>query len=200
VNTRAHCLQKIETAIFNIYNYASIREYDISVLNAPRKSTLQDDMEKAALNTELQERPIISRNKVIHEARENNYAILSINSIRRAVFTGRLPATKIQEYETYPFAHKLGLIQSIPEDEFSVETATIIDMGFLGLFPKTILDILHQYANTIKKTSNEEDCKSFIKLMENLLTAFIYRPVVIHKVIQLMLCHYKKKHGTNFGI
>jgi hypothetical protein len=155
---------------------------------------------KAALNTELQERPIIYRNKVIHEARENNYAILPINSIRRAVFTGRIPATKIQEYEAYPFAHKLGLIQSIPEDEFSVETATIIDMGFIGLFPKTILYILHQYANTIKRTFNEEDSKSFIKLMENLLTAFIYRPVVIQKVIQLMLCHYKKKHGTNVGI
>jgi hypothetical protein len=193
VNTRTHCLQKIETALFNIYNYASIREYDVSVQNAPNRSSLQDDMEKAALDTELRERPIVCNNKVILEARDTNLAILSRSTIMREIFIGKLPEAKMQEFNLYPFAHRLGLIHSIPEDKFNVESATITEMGFIGLFPKAILDVLHHYTRDIRKTSSVKECNSFIKLIEHLLTAFIYRPVVMQKVIQLMLCKQKKQ-------
>jgi hypothetical protein len=115
VNTRAHCVQKIETALFNIHNYASIWEYDVSVQNAPNRSSLQDDMEKASLDTELRERPIVCNNKEILEARDTNLAILSRSTIIREIFIGKLPEAKMQEYNLYPFAHRLGLIYSIPE-------------------------------------------------------------------------------------
>jgi hypothetical protein len=112
-------------------------------------------MEKAVLDTELRERPIVFNNKVILEARDTDLAILSRSTIMREIFIGKLPEAKMREYNLYPFAHRL--------------------------------------ARDIRKTYSKEECNSFIKLFEHLLTAFIYRPVVMQKVIQLMLCKQKKQ-------
>jgi hypothetical protein len=87
--------------------------------------------------------------------------------------------------------YRTGFIHSIPEDDFDVATATIIDVGFLGLLPKVILSTLYQYARDIKRTSDNSG--NFEKLIEKLNTAFIYRPILIQKVIQLLITKQKKE-------
>jgi len=64
-------------------------------------------------------------------------------------------------------------------------------VGFLGLLPKIILSTLYQYARDIKRTSG--DSGNFEKLIEKLNTAFIYRPILIQKVIQLLITKQKKE-------
>jgi hypothetical protein len=51
-----------------LYNYASIRESNVSTANATRKSSLQEQLEQAALSIELCSRPILCGHKVIEEA------------------------------------------------------------------------------------------------------------------------------------
>jgi hypothetical protein len=58
-NVRAHCHQKIERAIYELYNYASFKECNLPFIDNPRTTTLQENMENAALETEKQERVII---------------------------------------------------------------------------------------------------------------------------------------------
>jgi len=89
--------------------------------------------------------------------------------------------------------HRLGILHSIPEQMFKCEHATIIDVGFSGLFPKAVLLVMHQYAKDIKKTSHEDDNTEFLSLMHQLIMAFMYRPIIIHRVIQLMITR-KKQH------
>ncbi len=62
-----------------------------------------------------------------------------------------LPAKKLQEYDKYPLAHWSGLIYSIPENLLSMDTATIIDVNFLGLFPKSLLAVLRKYKQNLEK-------------------------------------------------
>ena len=75
--------------------------------------------------------------------------------------------------------HHLGILHSIPKQMFKCEHATIIDVGFLGLFPKAVLLVMHPYAKDIKKTSHEDDNTEFLSLMHQLITAFVYRPIII---------------------
>jgi len=192
-NTRTHCYQKLEEALYNLYNYASIREYNISVKHAPRKSTLQERMEQAAVSAEFSPRTIVSGVKLTTEARNNNIAILSETSVDREIFLGNLPQDKIQEYRLYPLVHRLGILHSIPEQRFKCEHATIIDVGFLGLFPKAVLLVMHQYAKDIEKTSHEGDNTELLSLMHQLITAFVYRPIIIQRVIQLMITRKKQQ-------
>jgi hypothetical protein len=64
-------------------------------------------------------------------------------------------------------------------------------VSFLGLLPKIILSTLYQYARDIKRTSG--DSSVFEKLIDKLNTAFIYRPILIQKVIQLLITKQKKE-------
>ena len=84
----------------------------------------------------------------------------------------------------------MGFIHSILENEFDIATATITDVGYLGLFPKSILKMLHQYAREIGRFN--QDKGEFMTLIDKLLTAFIYRPITIQKMIQLMITKKKK--------
>jgi hypothetical protein len=79
----------------------------------------------------------------------------------------------------------LGFIHSIPEEDFDVSSATITDVGSTVLFPKSILQKLYQYAQEIERF--QQDKGDFMLLIDNLITAFIYRLITIQKVIQLML-------------
>jgi hypothetical protein len=191
VAAQSHCNQKIEDAIVNLYNYASLREYNTSAQNALQKSTLQERMEQAAKRAELLERLIVSGNKLYFEARPDNMAILTENSILRAIAMGKLHEEKIIEYRTYPHTHRLGFMHSIPEQELKMERATITDVGFLGLFPKPILEVLHIYNREVKKDSNDSD--TFTSLIDKLISAFIYRPIMLQKTIQLMIVQKKKQ-------
>jgi hypothetical protein len=98
---------------------------------------------------------------------------------------------KAQNFQKFPLSYRAGFIHSIPEDDFDVATATIIDVSFLGLLPKIILSTLYQYARDIKRTSG--DSSVFEKLIDKLNTAFIYRPILIQKVIQLLITKQKKE-------
>ncbi len=101
----------------------------------------------------------------------------SYTSVARLVFLGNLPEEKIQEYRLYPLAHRIGFIHSIPEEIFKVDNATITDMNFLGLFPKSLLEVLRRYASNVKKESGIQDFDAFTSLIQKLISAVIYRPI-----------------------
>jgi len=78
------------------------------------------------------------------------------------------------------------MIHSIPEDHFQLATATIIDVGYLGLLPKGLIQVLQDYTQELKQARSTHECR-FMELMDKLITAFIYRPITIQKTIQIML-------------
>jgi hypothetical protein len=139
VDTRTHCHQQIEEAIYALYNYASFHEYKVSFSDCHRKTTLQENLENIAVEVEKTQRYVVKNSKLILEARTNNKAILRENSITIAVLLNRSPAEKLQDYNNYPLPYKLGFIHSIPEEDFDMATATITDVGFMGLFPKQLI-------------------------------------------------------------
>jgi hypothetical protein len=55
---------------------------------------------------------------------------------------------------------------------------------FLGLFPKSTLQCLYKYAREVAKMNHDKG--KFMSLVNDLITAFVYRPIVIQKVIQIM--------------
>ena len=186
---RAHCHQKLEDALYDLYDYASMREYGVSIEDAQQKSVLQERMENAAKSTELAERYIVRNKKLYLESRPQNVAILSEEAVGRAILLNRLPNERILDYQNYPLTCRLGFIQFLPEEDFKIDSATIIDVGFTGIFPKAIIHELHTYAREVKHTS--QDPNNFTSLINGLITAFIYRPIIMQKVIQLMIV--KKK-------
>jgi hypothetical protein len=118
-------------------------------------------------------------------------AIRTRRDISDAAKIHLLPHEKIQEYDYFPLAHRLGLIHSIPEEEFQMASATITDVSFPGLFPKGLKQIFNTYSHEIRRTSPEDENK--IKtLIDKVITAFIYRPITLQKVIQVMLSKKKR--------
>jgi hypothetical protein len=105
----------------------------------------------------------------------------------------KLPADKLTEYDECPLAHRAGLIHSISEETLSIDTATIIDVNFLGLFPKSLLHVLRQYKNRLKGDLQAE----FDKLITSLLSAFIYRAITIQRIIQYLLAAIKLQIETD---
>ncbi len=120
-----------------------------------------------------------------------NVVILGRNAIQIAVALHHLLAIKLREYQKYPLAHKVGFIHSLPEDKFDMANATITDVSFMRLFPKALLQILLQYANKIKRFNRDDN--KFRALIDDLITAFIYRPITMQKIIQIMVVHKKNE-------
>jgi len=56
IKTREHCNQKIELALFDIYDYASKLEYNQLLQRCNCLSKLQEDLERVASNLEKTER------------------------------------------------------------------------------------------------------------------------------------------------
>ena len=75
----------------------------------------------------------------------NNIAILSRHQNQVGILLKSLPTEKLREYDNYPLAHCDGLIHCIPEKSLNLDTARIIDVNFLGLFPKILLKALRGY-------------------------------------------------------
>jgi hypothetical protein len=148
INVRAHCHNKIESAIHDLYDFASRREYNLPFQECSRITSLQENLEKTALDLEKQERYIVRDSYIVLEARSTNKAVLQRSALNIAVLLKKVPAEKIQEYHTDPLTFQLGFIHSLSEDEFNI--ATITDVGFLGLIPKALLHILYQYPKEIK--------------------------------------------------
>jgi len=194
VSAREHCHQKIEDAIYALYNYAASREFGTVLENSTRITILQERIETTARNTEKTERQVVRNKQLVIETRTENTAILSKHSIDRAILLNKLPIEKAQDYQKFPLSYRAGFIHSIPEEDFDVSTATIIDVGFLGILPKPILSTLHQYGKDIERTSG--DSSEFETLITQMHNAFIYRPITIQKVIQLLITKEQQKIST----
>jgi len=93
----------------------------------------------AAKAAELEPRPVIRNTQIEVERRSHNKAIQSRREIQTAVLLYNLPSNKLEQYDTFPLMSQLGFLHAIPEDQLDISTATITDVGFLGLFPKRIL-------------------------------------------------------------
>jgi len=93
----------------------------------------------------------------------------------------------------------VGFIHLINENEFDIAAATIVDVGFLGLFPKAILQCIYKYANQMEKTKHDKE--HYMSLVNDLITAFVYRRIVMQKVIHIMLSKQKSKieNGRQVG-
>jgi len=65
----------------------------------------------------------------------------------------------------------------------------IIDIGFLGLFPKKIYHALHKYGRELERV-NTTASYDYFKLVDNLITAFIYRLLTVQKVVHILLAQW----------
>jgi hypothetical protein len=194
VDARTYSHQQIETALRDLYNYASIRERNLTFEENHRTSTLQEDLQRKALEVEKQERPILKNAKVILDTGPINKAILLKSALDYAILLHQVPAEKLIESKTYPLSFNLGFIHSLPEDDFDISSATITDVGYSGLFPKPLLQIMNRYAREIE--TSKQDASEFKILIDNLVTAFIYRPIIVQTVIQILVCRMKDGIAT----
>jgi hypothetical protein len=194
VKTRDFCHDKMEQAIFNIYDFASMLEYDIPLSSAPRSPSLQEHLEQMALDIETMSRPVIINSQCKMETRSINKAILRPHALTMATLLHQLPVSLAQQYNKYPLAHRLGFIHCILEHQLDLALATITDVAFLGLFPKQLLQILHRYTYTIQSPSHKEQYQQLVYM---LITSFVYRPIILQKVIHIMLAKQKTSVMTN---
>ncbi len=183
---RAHCNQKLEEAIYQLYNFASLNECSLPLHEITYATTLQENMIAVAKESELQVRPIVRSAHIIHESRTHNVAIKSKHDIRLSVLLQKLPSTKLDEYDKNPLASQLGFIHAIPEAEFDIAIATITDVGFLGFFPKKLFQAMRKYASELERC-NAPGSTDFLILMDGLIAAFVYRPITISAA------YYKQK-------
>ena len=189
VKTRSYCHEKIEDAIHALYNFASLHERNLTFKENICTSTLQEKLETTALDVEKQERPILQEAQIIMQARSTNKAILLRNALNFAILTHQVPATKLLEFNQFPLSFRLGFIHSLPEKEFDLGSATVTDIGYTGIFPKPLLKILHQYARELDNA--KADSTAFLRLVDNLVTAFVYRPLTVQHTIHLLLADVK---------
>jgi hypothetical protein len=152
IKAREYCHKKIEGALYDLYNFASIHEYELTLEAAPRKTTLQEKLENVAISVEKQERLVVRNSHTKMETRETNVAILRKQALMEAVMLNKLPATKLIDYRNFPLASRLGILHCIPEESFDMATATITDAGFMGLFPKSFMQILATYTQEPKQS------------------------------------------------
>jgi hypothetical protein len=157
---------------------------------ATRTSSLQESLEDTVKKLELEERPILRQSKLLLESRATNRCILSQNAANLAAVMNRISPHQLEEFNTYPLAHQLGFLHIIPERDFDINSATILDVNFLGLFPKCILQKLYHYARQVEAAN--DDNEYFMKCVNDLITAYIYRPIVIQKIIHILLAKKKK--------
>jgi hypothetical protein len=131
---RYHCYQKIE--LHNIYNFASMLEYNCPFDESTRNTTLFENLYNAAIDAETQLRPIVKSSHLVNEARSNNIAIKSRVEIQRLILIRKMEPTKLEEFDTFPLTSQLGIIHAIPEEDFDIARATVSDLWFLGLFQR----------------------------------------------------------------
>ena len=189
MKVRSHCNGKIEEALFEIYNAASMRQYHRPFDATGRSTLLQEKLLLAAKEAELQERLILKDSQVVAQMRTGNIAIRSRADILMDIFLRKLPDTKLTEYDTFPLSSQIGFIHALPEQELVMSTATVTDVGFLGLFPKKVFQVLKAYAAELEQSY--EDVAAFLALQDRLFCAFIYRPIALQKVIHILIAAFK---------
>jgi len=183
---RTYCNQKIEDALQNLYNFSLLRDGGNQAPLLRRMSTLQERMICAAKSAELQERPTVQGSKIIHATRPTNIAIKSRQEVELLVHLHKLPRSKLIEHDRFPLASQLGFIQAIPEADYDIASATITDVGFLGLFPIKIFQELRRYAKEVEHCTPAESTE-FLHLFDQLICSFIYRPITIQKIIHFLI-------------
>lgn len=104
----------------------------------------------------------------------------------------QLPQSKLTDYQQFPLCCQLGFIPAIPEDAFDVALATVTDVAFLGFFLKRIYQELRRCAREIEISTPTEG-PEFKTLFNDLLDTFVYRSVMIQKVIHMRIA--KQKQG-----
>jgi len=142
------------------------------------------------LSVSLSLASVLVQSKLMKQTRTHNMCIKSRHSLNMAILLNQLPPEKLQDYDKFPLSHRIGFIHSIAEQNYDISSATILDVGFLGLFPRKILQSLNHYAMELDQT-NPDGKHQFMSLIQDLITAFIYQPIIIQKVIQIMLTHKK---------
>jgi hypothetical protein len=168
-----------------------IGEFNCHLEDEVQSTTLQENMVAAIKETELMERPIVKSKHLIYEKRTNNVAIKTPHEVQMLVLLKRLPGTKMNEFHNFPLSAQLGFIHAIPEEAFSIDTATIVDVGPLGYFPKKVFQAMQQYERELKRFNSANDTE-FRKLMDDLIAAFLYRPITIQKVIHILIAWHKE--------
>jgi len=142
----------------------------------------------AARAAELEPRPVIRNAQIEVERRSHNKAIQSRREIQTAVLLYNLPSNKLEQYDTFPLMSQLGFLHAIPEDQLDISTATITDVGFLGLFPKRKLQVIHQYEKGIQENTTTEIAEpTFSILLNELISAFVYHPIMMEKIIHILI-------------
>jgi hypothetical protein len=86
----SYCHQKIEKAIHELYNFASVREFNLSFQENSRTSTLQERLENCALELEKQERPVVQHSQICMEAITTNKSNMSKSSLNPAMLLNRI--------------------------------------------------------------------------------------------------------------
>jgi hypothetical protein len=188
---REYCNRKIENALHELYCFSSLRESNCLPHEHNRTCTLQEHLAAAAKEAELQERPTVQSSNIVYETRPTNIAIKSRHEITLLVLLQKLPEEKIDEFDRFPYASQLGFLQAIPECDFNIATATITDVGFLGLFPKKIFQELRRYAKKVEKDTPTASSE-FQTLFDRLIDAFVLRPVTIQKIIHMLIAKHKE--------
>jgi len=108
----------------------------------------------AAKDAEIQERPVIISSHLQYQKRTSNQAIRSRREIQTLVLLHKLDQIFLEEYDKCPLKLQLGFIPAISEEEFNIATVTIIDVGFLGFFPKKLIfQALRKYDSEIQRCS-----------------------------------------------
>jgi hypothetical protein len=139
--------------------------------------------------------PIIWSSQIIHERRDLNQAIKAHHDVQLLVLLCKLPPTKLDEYEQFPLLAQFEFIHAIPEDAFNIASATVVDIFFLGLFPKKIFQPTQQYGNKVKRHDQTGGDVEYHTLVNDLIHAFAYHLIAIQKVIHILLAHHKCTHS-----
>ena len=190
---RNFCNQKIEQALLALYDFAAMRQYQRPFEDCNRTTFLQENMTRAAKEAELEKRPIAEKtNKTVHlkyEARATNIAIKSRADVQCEVLLQRLPSSKLSEFEAFPLSSQLGFLIATPEKDYNIGTATITDVGFMGLFPKQVSQVMNNYAQDMERS--KEDSSGFRALQSRVVNSLIYRAVTIQKIIHVLLVAFQ---------
>jgi hypothetical protein len=87
------------------------------------------------------------------ERHPNDIPILCRHQTQDVIILKSLPMEKLQEYDNYPLAHRAGLVHCLPEKVLSLDTATITDVNFFGLSPKSLVNVLGGYKRHLKQNT-----------------------------------------------
>jgi hypothetical protein len=159
-----------------IYDFAAQREFNLTLAETTRNTTLQENLISAAKDAELQDRPIVKSAHMIMEKKLHNMAIRSRHEIQWLINIQKVYHSKLEDYDKYPYTTQLGFIQAIPEEDFDIATSTIIELTFFGLFPKHIFQVLCRYELELKRFNSPEETE-FRELFDNFIAAIISWPI-----------------------